>query len=167
MFLELISQMKMRCYSLFFLSKLSNKKTAKLDEAINRAKELKELLNEVKEIRSIQEEIRNQLYDIAIHTPSKQLNILAKAYRNKGISFDSLGRHEDAIKCYDRALELEPNSNSSLLNKGVALSLLDYEEKAIEYYNQVINDLENDDVLNQKLKELKYESDELKGINFN
>lgn len=32
----------------------------------------------------------------------------AKAWNNKGIALDDLGRKEEAIKCYDKALEINP-----------------------------------------------------------
>ncbi|MCM3126120.1 MULTISPECIES: tetratricopeptide repeat protein [unclassified Mesobacillus] len=70
---------------------------------------------EINTIYAELETIKKQLAEIAVHTPSNQARILGKAYRNKGISLDSMGRYEEAIECYDKALKLDPDDNSSLL----------------------------------------------------
>lgn len=88
------------------------------------------------------ETIKKQLAEIAVHTPSKELRTLAKAYNNKGISLDSLGHYEKAIECYDKALKFNPDDNNAVLNKGVALDQMGSHEEAIEHYDQIISNLE-------------------------
>ena len=50
---------------------------------------------------------------------------------NKGIALDTLGKSEEAITWYDKALAIDPNYVSALLNKGVALDTLGRSEEAI------------------------------------
>jgi tetratricopeptide (TPR) repeat protein len=40
---------------------------------------------------------------------------------NKAFDFDNLGEYEEAIECYDAAIELDPEDSIAWYNKGVAL----------------------------------------------
>ena len=40
----------------------------------------------------------------------------------KGMSLSGLNRHDDAVICFDRALEIDPNYEWALHNKCVSLS---------------------------------------------
>ena len=57
----------------------------------------------------------------------------AAAWYNKGVALDSLGRYEEALAAYDRALalELKPGLAAAWRNKGVALDNLGRYEEAI------------------------------------
>ncbi|KXY53525.1 MULTISPECIES: tetratricopeptide repeat protein [Bacillus] len=103
------------------------------------------------------ESIKKQIVEIAIHTPSTKNRLLAKAYKNKGISLDSLERYEKAIECYDKALKLNPDDNGILLNKGIALDQMGNHEEAIEYYDQIILDYEIIDslIVKKEVEELE------------
>ena len=46
----------------------------------------------------------------------------AHAYNNKGIALSDLGRKEEAIVCYDKAIEINPQYADAYNNKGNALS---------------------------------------------
>jgi tetratricopeptide (TPR) repeat protein len=48
----------------------------------------------------------------------------ARALNNKGVSLAALGRHEEAIPLYDKALAINPNDSITLNNKGLALAAL-------------------------------------------
>ena len=54
----------------------------------------------------------------------------------KALSLASLGRFDDAIKCYDRALELNPDDADTYINKGTVLEKLGYDEEAKTCYNR-------------------------------
>jgi tetratricopeptide (TPR) repeat protein len=45
----------------------------------------------------------------------------AVALNGKGVSLSDLGRHQEAIGFYDKALAIEPNYTLALTNKGLAL----------------------------------------------
>ena len=46
----------------------------------------------------------------------------ADAYNNKGVSLHSLGRYEEALAAYDKAIAIDPTDADAHYNKGVALS---------------------------------------------
>jgi len=54
--------------------------------------------------------------------PPKKLE--ATEWDNKGISFNALGRLEDALSCHDRALALNPRSAGAWSNKGITLLMM-------------------------------------------
>ena len=47
------------------------------------------------------------------------------ALTNKGITLDKLEKYNEAIECYDKALEIEPNYAGALNNKGAVLDKLE------------------------------------------
>ena len=57
---------------------------------------------------------------------------------NKGNALSALGRKEEAIACYDRALEIEPRYAHAWNNKGIALSALGRKEEAIACYDRAL-----------------------------
>ena len=56
----------------------------------------------------------------------------ASFWNNKGGSLAALGRHEEAIRCYDTALAIDPRVTQIWNNKGSALSALGRGEEAIQ-----------------------------------
>jgi len=59
-------------------------------------------------------------------------------WNSKGISLDELGQHEDAVTCYDKALEIDPRSVITWSNKGTALGALGRHEEAIACLDQAL-----------------------------
>jgi tetratricopeptide (TPR) repeat protein len=60
------------------------------------------------------------------------------AWCNLGISLGRMGRHEDALKCFDRALELKSDSVEALYNRGVALHDLGRKGEELDCYDTVL-----------------------------
>ncbi len=56
----------------------------------------------------------------------------------KGISLYHLDRKEEAIRCYDRGLELDPRSAIAWLNKGNASFALGHSKDALDCYNNAL-----------------------------
>jgi len=67
-----------------------------------------------------------------------QLNENAVGWYDKGNTLAVLGRFEDAIKCYDEAIRIEPSYAASWYSKGIALSELGIFEEAVRCYDEVI-----------------------------
>jgi len=62
----------------------------------------------------------------------------AGLWNNKGVSLDELGRHEEAIACHDKALEIAPDSSVAWANKGHILNTLSRYESAIVCFDEAI-----------------------------
>jgi len=56
----------------------------------------------------------------------------AKEWYDKGVAFGNLGKLQEAIDCYDRALEIDPRYAKALHNKAVALNKLGRHNEAVE-----------------------------------
>jgi tetratricopeptide (TPR) repeat protein len=57
---------------------------------------------------------------------------------DKGASLNFLGKHEEAIRCLDRALEVDPRDTVAWLNKGAGLCGLGRHEEAIRCYDRAL-----------------------------
>ncbi|MCJ7530755.1 MAG: serine/threonine-protein kinase [Anaerolineales bacterium] len=70
--------------------------------------------------------------------PSQVKELEAWEWNNKGTSLHSLGHREEAILCYDQALELDPRHVKAWYNKGASLDSLGRYEEAIRCYDQAL-----------------------------
>ena len=59
-------------------------------------------------------------------------------WNNKGGSLAALGQHDEAIRCYDIALEIDPRSYRTWNNKGSALSALSRRAEALDCLNRAL-----------------------------
>ena len=57
------------------------------------------------------------------HLPSTHR--YAEAWLNRGVALDYLGRYEESVASYDKALELQPNFTTAQENREIALSKKD------------------------------------------
>jgi serine/threonine protein kinase len=60
----------------------------------------------------------------------------AAFFCNKGLSLKNLGRHEEAMSCYDRGLAIDPTDSVIWFNKGLALREKGRHEESIACYDQ-------------------------------
>ncbi len=72
--------------------------------------------------------------------PKPALGRELEAYElsNKGGALDSLGRHEEALACHDRALALNPQLAEAWSNKGAALSRLGRSEEGLACFDRAL-----------------------------
>jgi tetratricopeptide (TPR) repeat protein len=69
----------------------------------------------------------------------------------KGLELELDEKYEEAIQCYDEALEINPNDESVWENKADALGSLDKDEEAIQCYDEALEiNPENEHVLTMK-----------------
>lgn len=59
-------------------------------------------------------------------------------WNNRGVSLDELGRHEEAVACYAKALEIDPRDVNTWSNKGIALAAVGRHDEAIACLDQGI-----------------------------
>ncbi|MFP3206731.1 MAG: tetratricopeptide repeat protein, partial [Hydrogenobaculum sp.] len=59
-------------------------------------------------------------------------------WNNKGDALRNLKRYEEALQCYDKAIQLEPNNALYWNNKGDALRNLKRYEEALQCYDKAI-----------------------------
>jgi len=83
------------------------------------------------------------LDNFIINEPRKIL--LAVIYNNKGNDLSILWRYEEAIKMFDKVLELEANYTTAYFNKGNDLSILWRYEEAIKMFDKIL-ELEHNDI---------------------
>ena len=62
----------------------------------------------------------------------------AAFWNNKGGSLAALGRHEEAIRCYDAALEIDSELPKVWNNKGSALSAMGRSKQALECFDRAL-----------------------------
>lgn len=58
----------------------------------------------------------------------------AKAWSNRGVALSKLGKVEEALESFERALELDPNDPEIWYNRGVAMDKLGRIEEALESF---------------------------------
>ena len=64
---------------------------------------------------------------------------LHEAWYNRGISLKNLGRYEEAISSYDKAVEFKPDKHQAWYNKACGYALQGNIEQAIENLQTAIN----------------------------
>ena len=65
-------------------------------------------------------------------------NIDAEVWFEKGMAFDAIGRYKNALECYNRTIELNPNDYYAWLNKGTIYFEIDELEESVVCYNKAI-----------------------------
>ena len=63
----------------------------------------------------------------------------ADNWYNIGWNYAELGRFEDAVDAYDKALEFNPKKGEAWFDKGDSLEELERYEQALEAYDCVLN----------------------------
>lgn len=89
------------------------------------------------EVRNALEPIFGKLTGRAVTTPTAGEQTSA-FWNNKGISIAALGRREEAIGCYDKALAFSPKETKIWSNKGTALIELGRCEDAIVCFDKAL-----------------------------
>ena len=77
-------------------------------------------------------------YDENSEEYSKYKNNISKAYYNRGVAKNDLKQYEEAIKDYDKAIELNPNYSEAYNNRGKDKYNLGLYKEAIEDFNKAI-----------------------------
>ena len=70
----------------------------------------------------------------------------ANAYAGRANTLNTLGRYEEALEDYNKALEIDPSLANAYVNRGSAYSHLGQYKKAIADYEKIISDLNGKDI---------------------
>lgn len=70
--------------------------------------------------------------------PPELKELEAWEWDNKGNSLSSLGRFDEAIKCHDKALEINPQDADAWINKGISLQHLGRVDEAMKCYDTAL-----------------------------
>jgi tetratricopeptide (TPR) repeat protein len=62
----------------------------------------------------------------------------ASEWNEKGTILDKEGKYEEAIKCYNKALDLDPKCNGFWHNKGLTLYNLKKYEEAVKCFDKAL-----------------------------
>src|SRR3990170_700112 len=100
-------------------------------------KEPKKRFQSFTELRSELEPLLKRLTGEVIKAP-EQRQMEAWEWVNKGFSFNSLGKYQEAIACYDRAIEIDPRLVGAWNGKGVAFAKLGRYQEEIACYDKAI-----------------------------
>lgn len=72
-------------------------------------------------------------------------------WHEKGLDQQELGNDKEAVKCFEKALEINPNDKEIWIDKGIALSNLKKDEEALQSFNRALKiDHEDEDAWFQK-----------------
>jgi tetratricopeptide (TPR) repeat protein len=74
----------------------------------------------------------NNASNFNVNKPASAIDLV-----KKGIALGHLGKYNEAISLYDKALVIKPNNTAALTNKGVALYHLGRYNEAISLYDKV------------------------------
>jgi len=120
----------------FHFEKTTNDNESSSTNEFVRKKDKKALKNDIRSERKIRRKKRENI-------------------NKKAKSLFSRGKHEEAIKCYDKVLKDHPRNKNALNGKGKALNSLNMPEEAIEYFDKVLRiNPRNEDALNGKSQSL-------------
>lgn len=62
----------------------------------------------------------------------------AQEWYNKGLKLSAEGKYLEAIECYDRGLEINPEDTDSWFNRGYALDALGHYDEALDSYTRAL-----------------------------
>jgi tetratricopeptide (TPR) repeat protein len=74
-----------------------------------------------------------EYYDHALEGSSN--HTLARAWHSKANALDSMGKHEDAIRCYDNSLKCDDQNAECWFNKGLTLKKMGKEDEGLACIN--------------------------------
>ncbi len=79
-------------------------------------------------------------------------NLLQSAsyWNSKGIILDRMGKHKDALKCFEKARSIDPQDADVITNIGISLDKLGNPEEALKYYDMALEKCEDIKIIYNK-----------------
>jgi tetratricopeptide (TPR) repeat protein len=88
------------------------------------------------EVRGVLGTVYQAMTGTAAPAPAEPSPMGATEWSDKGIALQALGRHEEALACHERGLEIDPRRGSLWNNKGLALRAVGRHEEALACYER-------------------------------
>ncbi|MFZ1127897.1 tetratricopeptide repeat protein [Methanoregula sp.] len=63
----------------------------------------------------------------------------AEIWFNRGVDFSNLGKNQEALQAFDKALSIDPNNASVWYNKGIAISKLGLIQDSLDAFNKALS----------------------------
>ena len=118
-----------------------------LEDLKNSQKRSQEALTKLKKLQQQNKNLKDEVEVLkAKQTYQKEIYTLsAEEYFNKGVNAQEMLWHEDAIKHYKKAIEINPNLHQAYNNLGITYKTLQRYDEAIRAYKKAIEINPNDD----------------------
>ncbi len=134
-------------------------KTGKVDEAINKYKDLLNLNDKNYQLFYLLGTalIQKERFTEAVDALKRAIKIKKDSpvlYNNLGIALSQLNQNEDAIKNYEKALNLKPDLVDSLINLGIAYKNLFNFKDSIKFFNRSLKLSPNNYLLHNNIGNL-------------
>ena len=91
-------------------------------------------------------ELGEHIEAIRYYRASIKIEESNRAFFHMGFDLSVLGRYEEALDAYEKALQLNPKDTSAWTNKGAALSYLGRSSKALKAYEEALKREPNDPI---------------------
>ena len=86
-------------------------------------------------------------------------NESSDVYNNRGIAKYNLGQHEEAIKDYNKVIELNPNESAAYNNRGAAKKNLGQYEDALRDCKKALELCPNDNLFKRNIENIQNQYD--------
>lgn len=100
-------------------------------------KDTKRRYQTFKDLRTDLEILYKSLTGGVVRLPEKE-DLDAWEWNNKGISLNNLKRYQEAIVCFDKAIDIDPLNSSAWNNMGTSLRLLSKQKEALSCYEKAL-----------------------------
>ena len=70
--------------------------------------------------------------------PNETTHVKAVVFMDRGLALHRLGDHADSLKCFDAAIDAEPNLANAHYGKGFALSVLERHDEAVPCFEEAL-----------------------------
>ncbi|WP_208588752.1 tetratricopeptide repeat protein [Gracilibacillus suaedae] len=111
---------------------------ADINERLEKYPEDPYLLNEKGHVLNLMERSEDALNTLNIAIEQGNDDTLDSAYNNKSVALNELGEYEQAIVAAQKAIDLSDQEPEQFINMGNAHSLLERDQRALEYYDKAL-----------------------------
>lgn len=118
-----------------------------------------DILNQLKEYLE-----NNQLEEVVclMQKGERDLEYNDEFWLIKGLLFFKIQEYEDAIKCFQKAIDIKPNNVDAVYNLGYCQEIMGNKVKALHYYNEILKNTEDINLIEEINKHVEVLHKEVK-----